>query len=186
MDRGQAPGMQERSRRRDAVTTRLVRTLPAAAASSSTSWNNRLSDNLGLIIMAAVTVATVVFSAGTSTPGTNKTSTRGNHQSLFASPTSHGGISIARAGQQSSSPWPRRRALQEENDVGSPIVEYETLLQLFMCIPDLVEEEGGAYLVDESSLAAALSKVTGLRQVTCFSTLSSISDVVCAVPPNTV
>lgn len=170
MDRGMAPRRQERSRRGDAVTARLVRTLPvaAAAASSTSSWNNPwLVENWGLIIMAAMTVATVAFSTGTSTPGTMSTSTRGGHQSLFASPTSRGGISIARAGQQPSSPWRRGRALQEGNadDVGSPIVEYETKLQLFMCNPDLAEEGSGGYLVDETSLAAALSRVTGLRQV---------------------
>lgn len=80
------------------------------------------------------------------------------HQSLFASPRSRGGISIVHRS--------KARVLQEDPDVvTTPIVQYETKLQLFMCNPSLDEVGNDAHLVDETRLASALSKIDGLRQV---------------------
>lgn len=80
------------------------------------------------------------------------------HQSLYASPKNRGGISIVEQ--------PRGRVLQEDTAVvTAPIVQYETKLQLYICNPSLVEAGNDAYLVDETTLASALSKIDGLRQV---------------------
>lgn len=107
---------------------------------------------------------TLAFSLGAS--NSSKPALMGNsaanagHQSLFASPKSRGGISIV---QQSRS---RGRVLQQDTAVvTTPIVQYETKLQLYMCNPSLVEEGNDAHLVDETRLASALSRVDGLRQV---------------------
>lgn len=114
--------------------------------------------------MVAATLATIPCFLGTNnTPrsGAMSSPVSVGHQSLFSSPKSRGGISIA---QQQSFGWSASRALQE-GTVIVPIVEYATNLQLFMCNPSLIEEGNDAYLVDEDSLAAALSKVGGLLQV---------------------
>lgn len=80
------------------------------------------------------------------------------YQSLFASPKNRGGISII---QRSTG-----RVLQEDTPgITTPIVQYETRLQLFMCNPSLVEVGNDAHLVDETRVASALSKIDGLRQV---------------------
>lgn len=145
------------SRRGSAVTARLVRTLPAAQSSSLHSHQT-----WGLVVTAAATFVTLAVSLGasnTSTPDVmGSSAARVGHQSLFASPKNHGGISIV---QRS-----RGRALQEDTAVVStPIVQYGTELQLFMCSPSQIEAGDDAYLVDETRVASALSKVDGLRQV---------------------
>lgn len=161
------------SRRGDALIARLVKTMPAPRASSTS--NPWLAQNWGVLVMAAATVATVPCLLGTTDsprPGAMTSSTGVGHQSLFATPKSRGGISIA---QQRSSGWSAGRALQEQTTVTTPVVQYGTNLQLFMCNPS-PEEGNDASLVDEDSLAAALSKVSGLQQVSLNGTaVQSIS-----------
>lgn len=159
MDREGLSRTQRGSRRDSAVTARLVRTLPAATAVSST--NSWFVQNWGLVVTAAATLVTLALSLGA--PNTYKPASLGNsaaahvgHQSLFASPKSRGGVSIV---QRS-----KARVLQEDV-VTTPIVQYETKLQLFMCNPNLAEVGNDAHLVDETRLASALSNIVGLRQV---------------------
>eukprot|EP00752_Nemacystus_decipiens_P002102 g2010.t1 len=118
---------------------------------------------MGLVVTAAATLATLAISVGS--PNTSEpvsmvinSAVHVGHQSLFASPKSRGGISIVQPS--------KTRVLQEDSDdvVTTPIVQYETKLQLFMCNPSLVEEGNDPYLVDETRLASALSKIDGLRQ----------------------
>ncbi|CAM9126605.1 unnamed protein product [Ectocarpus sp. 12 AP-2014] len=157
----------KRSRRGAAVSARLVRTMPAARASSS-SLNPWVARNWGLVVAAVATVATVAFSLGTtastSRSGAMTGSARVGQQSLYASPKSRGGISVAQA-RRPSSVRPHGRVLQEETPtVITPIVEYGTKLQIFMCNPSLEVERNDAHLVDQASLAAALSNISGIKQ----------------------
>lgn len=134
-----------------------------ARRSSSTS-NPWLAQHWGILVTAAATLATIPWLLGTTNsprPGAIGSSAGVGHQSRFASPKSRGGISIA---QQQPSGWSAGRALEEQTIVTTPVVKYETNLQLFMCNPTL-EQGNDASLVDEDSVAAALSKVSGLLQV---------------------
>lgn len=132
--------------------------LPAAAVSSTSPW---FAQNWGLVVTAAATLVTVALSLGVSNSSKatfiGNSAAHGGHQSLFASPKSRGGISVVQR---------KGRVLQEDEAVvTTPIVQYETKLQLYTCNPSLVEVGNDAHLVDETRLASALSKVDGLRQV---------------------
>lgn len=159
------------SNRGSTAIARLVKTTRAPRASSTS--NRWLAQNWGLLVTAAATLSTIPCFMGTTNyprSGAMSSPASVGHQSLFASPKSRGGISIA---QQQPSGWSTGRALQEEETVATPIVEYDTKLQLFMCNPTMVEDGGDAYLVDEDRLAAALSKVSGLLQVSHSTSVSA-------------
>lgn len=134
---------------------------------ASSSSNSSTSESWGLVVTAAAALATLALSLWeNSRHGVMSSSGHMRNPSLFASPQQRGGISIV---QQS-----RGRLLQENSGaVTTPTVQYETKLQLFMCNPSLAEEGNDAYQVDDARLAAALSKVSGLRQVRESATLCS-------------
>lgn len=155
-------------RRGEAIAPRLVRTMPESrrGAPSLSMKSSSRAEHFGLAAMAVAALVTVTFSVGTISPGSNniKSTPSVGYQSFFASPGSKGGISIKK--QSWPSQEPAGRVLQEEDDVvDTTVVEYTTQLQLYMCNPSLDLEGSDAYEVDETRLAAALGKISGLGQV---------------------
>lgn len=145
-----------------------------------------LSQNWGLVALAAIAVATMTVSAGTQTEPSKKAIREFPsvpHQTLFASVgsgiTVMGGLSPPAAvqrQQRQQEQHPRipgsmalrdlswsRRVLQDT--VEQPVVEYEAQLELFICDPALETERNDSYLVGTDELVNALTKVEGLNQV---------------------
>ena len=150
---------------RGVITARVVRSIPTAARSQSfTTSTKSLLGRCGVLVTTAATfVITVVLSTGNMTPAVSTTTLFPvGGQSLYASRGRRHDISIVGAG----------RALQEEEDTA---VIYETELQLFLCNPSLVEEENDAYLVDNESVAMALSRILVLGQVKLCCCTSELS-----------
>lgn len=160
--------------------------LKSSARRQDEGDNLWLSQNWGLVALAAIAVATMTVSAGTQTEPPKKPIREFPavpHQTLFASVgsgiTAMGGLPPAAAvqqQQQQQQQHPRtqesmvlrdlswgRRVLQDTTE--QPGVEYETQLELFICNSALETEGNDAYLVGTDELVKALSRVEGLNQV---------------------
>lgn len=152
---------------------------PTVEQSRDNPW---LAQNWGLLAVATIAVVTMTRSAGTTAWSSREMSgdfTSVARQTLFLSTAGSGGMAHASVHPPSPSQRRRRasaaladfrgRLLQaesgEEDVMGTPIVKYETQLELFMCNPTVISEGNDAYLVGAPQLTNALSRVQGLNQV---------------------